>query len=280
MTIAPNTSNFSVVKPSKTGSLQYEHDSSFTDLQDIYSATTGGPEHNIVYDTDPALCSKLSSQKRKDSVTSLVDNIFSDINGSFFLEPQRKKRRTNFSVASSPSHHSLNRCGKSFASLHDRIVTEEAPNVDERNINAANGVPHSISDPAMSVSAENSAINILDNIFFPNLPATVSNSSCASKSTVSNRGEHEKRSTVDTHTFNLVHGSVTSTHYGWFVQIDEAENKRRDQVKAVLKNNKRSTEIDELAFKAPTAPKRVDDEAELEWASAADTVDNVLADLF
>jgi hypothetical protein len=37
---------------------------------------------------------------------------------------------------------------------------------------------------------------------------------------------------------------------------------------------------DDLAFKAPTAPKATNYDAELEWAKAADTVDDVLGDFF
>jgi hypothetical protein len=62
--------------------------------------------------------------------------------------------------------------------------------------------------------------------------------------------------------------------FGWFVDLD-------DNVLPEANSNLPYTiSSDSLAFQAPTAPKAVRDHEELEWAQAADTVDDVLGDFF
>lgn len=248
----------------------------------INSRNKSKRDRNIVYDTDTPHTPKSSSKKGKDSVSSLVDNIFSDINGSFFLDPKRKKRKTSISseTDSTSNEQSLSRCGKSYAVLQDSNKSEITPDSSEKSTKELDETIHSISGPAISLSPEDSAINILDNIFFPNIPATVSNSSCVSKSTSNIMRDNVASSPIDTLKKDSTKPTVSSTQYGWFVQIDEAEGKCTTQPSNEVKLYNRSSAMDELAFKAPTAPKRVNDEAELEWASAADTVDNVLGDIF
>jgi len=58
--------------------------------------------------------------------------------------------------------------------------------------------------------------------------------------------------------------------YGWFVEMDG------DNGVVPTSSSSRSG----LAFKAKTAPVAVDHDAEVEWAKAADTVDDVLGDFF
>jgi hypothetical protein len=95
---------------------------------------------------------------------------------------------------------------------------------------------------------------------FPHLPATVSNTSCSALT----------RNLSDLQT------SLTETQdkeaYGWFVVVDD--------------DTKQETVVDpyasttNLAFVAPTAPLATNHDDEVEWAKAADMVDDVLGDFF
>mmetsp|Transcript_49108 Transcript_49108/g.141187 ORF Transcript_49108/g.141187 Transcript_49108/m.141187 type:complete len:277 (+) Transcript_49108:239-1069(+) len=100
-------------------------------------------------------------------------------------------------------------------------------------------------------------------IAFPNLPATVSDSSCQAGLT----------------RVNLVRQASspensTNESFGWFVDLDD---NHAPETNASLPYTVSS---DSLAFQAPTAPKASNDVAELEWAQAADTIDDVLGDFF
>jgi hypothetical protein len=61
--------------------------------------------------------------------------------------------------------------------------------------------------------------------------------------------------------------------YGWFVEIDDDCSEHA--VDAYISSANKS-----LAFVAPTAPKADNHDAEVEWAKAADTIDDVLGDFF
>jgi len=65
--------------------------------------------------------------------------------------------------------------------------------------------------------------------------------------------------------------------YGWFVELDDNDNE--EAAYAAENCYKKSAGCD-LAFKASTAPKRSHYEDQVEWAYAADTVDDVLGDFF
>jgi hypothetical protein len=100
-------------------------------------------------------------------------------------------------------------------------------------------------------------------IAFPNLPATVSDSSCTAGLTRSNlirqASSPEKQ---------------TKESFGWFVDLDDHETV---ETRLELLG---SVSCEDLGFQASTAPKRDSNEAEVQWAKAADTVDDVLGDFF
>lgn len=96
---------------------------------------------------------------------------------------------------------------------------------------------------------------------FPHLPATVSATSCNTLT----------RNLSDLQS-SLAENSEKES-YGWFVEMDEEYAHETAPVNELSQNN-------DLAFKAPTAPKADNYDAELEWAKAADTVDDVLGDFF
>jgi hypothetical protein len=103
---------------------------------------------------------------------------------------------------------------------------------------------------------------------FPHLPATVSQSSCGSLT----RNVSDLQSSVTE--------NENAETYGWFVEMDSdgpstilAES--QDSYEGTTTNNKNT-----LAFCAATAPCADDHADEVEWAKAADTVDDVLGDFF
>lgn len=102
-------------------------------------------------------------------------------------------------------------------------------------------------------------------VAFPNLPATVSDSSCTAGLT---RG------------IQIKHGSSPEKQqqhkesFGWFVDLDDQQHKKGQTIASYSFN------CSDLAFQAPTAPHASHNDAEVQWAKAADTVDDVLADFF
>lgn len=99
---------------------------------------------------------------------------------------------------------------------------------------------------------------------FPNLPATVSDSSCSVGLTRASRIRQAS---------SLEKNSKES--FGWFVALDDDDHQIRNS-----NSDCYSTSYDDLAFKAPTAPHGSKNDAEVQWAKAADTVDDVLGDFF
>ena len=109
-----------------------------------------------------------------------------------------------------------------------------------------------------STSTDSAAI-----VAFPNLPATVSDSSCSAGLTRANL---------------IKQASSTEKQYkesfGWFVDLDDHQTvETRAGLPYTVSN-------ENLAFQASTAPKSDNNDAEVQWAKAADTVDDVLGDFF
>jgi len=107
-------------------------------------------------------------------------------------------------------------------------------------------------------------------IAFPLLPSTVSNSSCNNKQL--------------TRVISDLQSSVTDTNsektesYGWFVEMEDENTLNNSE--PVADPYATTAGVQGLAFQAPTAPKANNHDAEVEWAKAADTVDDVLGDFF
>lgn len=117
------------------------------------------------------------------------------------------------------------------------------------------------------VDLKNRVVDIID-LAFPHLPATVSDSSCEKQDLT----PKSDRQVSDWET-------STKESYGWFVDLDASDEDDQDRCDASDPYARSSSS--DLAFTAPTAPKRMSNyEAEVEWAKAADTVDDVLGDLF
>lgn len=110
---------------------------------------------------------------------------------------------------------------------------------------------------------------------FPNLPATISDSSCYAGLTRENSAPHVPVSETDGD--SPLSGQDKESSFGWFVDLDVQPQDTASPPEKLLIH---SVSTEDLAFQAPTAPKRSSDNSEIEWAQAADTVDSVLGDLF
>jgi len=141
-------------------------------------------------------------------------------------------------------------------------------------------------DASPSPKSVKSVVDIID-MAFPHLPATVSDSSCSRAASPKpqqqqdlTRGSDQQVS--ESETFNSISADDVASGkdtYGWFVDLDSVEEDS-DHSDSVDPYQRNTSSLD-LAFTAPTAPKRISNvEAEVEWAKAADTVDDVLGDFF
>lgn len=170
---------------------------------------------------------------------------------------------------------SMTRCGKSYLRLSlpeastvssdfDSIFSSTVtPGAVSRN-NSLEFQLSCVSDSSCSdVVSRAKAIDATAKLAFPQL---LSASTCAnSSSTLLPR----KVSDLQVH---VTEDLAPKESYGWFVEMDE------DHHVNSVDPYKSSTGT--LAFSAPTAPKAANFDAEVEWAKAADTVDDVLADFF
>lgn len=118
-------------------------------------------------------------------------------------------------------------------------------------------------------STDTSSGNKGSKLAFPLLPASISNSSCNNKQLT--RVVSDLQSSV-------TETSEQSDSYGWFVEMeDEQASIISDRVVDPYASAAGSHS---LAFQAHTAPKASNHDAEVEWAKAADTVDDVLGGFF
>jgi len=117
---------------------------------------------------------------------------------------------------------------------------------------------------------------------FPNLPSTVSDSSCSSN-VVTSAGLTRERCLVQHGPAPEIAASASSgskESFGWFVDLDDNDEAHAEDYgpTAIEKN----VSPQDLAFQAPTAPKRANNniQEEMEQAYAADTIDSVFGDFF
>jgi hypothetical protein len=202
--------------------------------------------------------------------------------------PQIKKRRT------------MSRCSKSFRRLTELSVGlfSEDPLSDEGN--ACEDVPDSpyYADPLFCLGGEDSngiaqsTLTASSSTLFPCLPTTVSEASYSTKASVnSTRTTNCANSVLDasscdaantSNVDNLVN-NTNSKSYGWFIALDDGEDARADArcSAALTLYSSGSCENSTLAFVAPTAPKgaSIEEEAQVAWAQAADTVDDIFGGL-
>lgn len=117
------------------------------------------------------------------------------------------------------------------------------------------------------VSESSTCVGDAARFAFPKLPTTISDASCGMGLT---RARLVRQATSPE--------NETKESFGWFVDLDD--NKTPPTTASGSAGIASIVSSDNLAFQAQTAPKGKQDEAELEWAQAADTVDDVLGDFF
>ena len=127
----------------------------------------------------------------------------------------------------------------------------------------------SSADPTKTTAFKDAAM-----LAFPNLPATISENSYSTGLTRESLALHVPSSETATES------SGASSSFGWFVDLDDGDHRDLPCSGSKTAALTHAVSTDNLAFHAPTAPKRTSDDSEIEWAQAADTVDSVLGDLF
>ena len=119
---------------------------------------------------------------------------------------------------------------------------------------------------ATNSNIQSTSVGDAARVAFPNLPTTISDSSCDAGLTRAQLVRPVSTPEND-----------TKESFGWFVDLDDHQSTPDLEAPPCLHH---AVSCDDLAFQAPTAPKRVNDDAEVEWAKAADTVDDVLGGFF
>lgn len=187
------------------------------------------------------------------------------------LDPSKSIKKSRSTMS-----RSISRCGKSFCDLNSisppktptNFSTSATVSPDQECTRrflspqgSASGEIHCVS----SASSNESESCFLGKLAFPQLPATISNPSCNVEVTLTRKVSFSQPP---------LDAEKTKESYGWFVEMD-------DEVQTLPpKTDPFKTSSPDLAFVAATAPKSVNYDAEVEWAKAADTVDDVLGDFF
>jgi hypothetical protein len=177
---------------------------------------------------------------------------------------------------------SMSRCAKSYKTLSVGVYPCISPDRVCTTFFDISGVEHGIpmshnesllfqlscvtEKPSADDSAPSTASSqCAASLVFPNLPNTISVSSCSMPLT---------RKVSDLQTALFDPSFDKEKDYGWFVEMDD-EVESKPIVDPYVASPSSS-----LAFCASTAPKANNYDEELEWAKAADTVDDVLGDFF
>jgi len=184
---------------------------------------------------------------------------------------------------------SMVRCGRSYkqlvsiqeglneASVHTDILPECSASPVQANTSFFTERQDSlhyqldcVSSSSSCSATDTSSSSTGANLAFPHLPKTISNStpSCNKQLT---RVVSDLQSSVS-------ENSEKNESYGWFVEMEDEQSKNNDV--AAADPYAVAARTQGLAFQAPTAPKADNQDAEVEWAKAADTVDDVLGDFF
>ena len=172
----------------------------------------------------------------------------------------------------------MTHCGRSFANL-SAITSVEARNGDSSTPSetSSRGIVTPIPQFSSEFPDSTEAAKIIDqvlvsDIVFPQLPATISQSSCSSN----NLTPTSMPAAQVVENPILIEGeSDEKDSYGWFVEMESDECKGADG--SVYPDAFKKSD---LSFSAATAPKKDSQhDVEAEWAKAADTVDDVIGDL-
>lgn len=185
-------------------------------------------------------------------------------------EPLHKKARTTAST-------SFGRQPKSIMALSSLV---EGTNSEV--VSSASVVSPRINTSTIQIQHPifNDQVRELQDMAFPSLPKipiTVSSSSCSTGASVNPfsplGGFASGVSLLDNH-------PQDGPSYGWFVATDGDEADSADQNETSSASMFLPDTKPDLAFKAITAPSAMDQDVEVQQALAADTIDDVLGDLF
>jgi len=229
------------------------------------------------------------------SAGNVVPNPLGDHSSNAYLinysdEDLRPNKKARISLSS------LSRSSKSFSDLpqgnngQTPLLTDCLTATSTLTSYDNNNVPS-----VHPVSVDSTAARIVDEVFhdslvhigFPCLPATVS--ACASSCSSNNltRTSVQAAQVIETPTYPNVEGSEHHDEkdaYGWFVDLDEEVVHDRFLAVAAATENSRAIACPpytDLTFAATTGSKKtVELDSEVEWAKAADTVDDVLGAVF
>ncbi len=209
--------------------------------------------------------------------------------------PKKKSRLPN----------TLSRCSKSFAKIEISAIRPEDQLIPDGECSSSRTKQTPLDffsgDDVHPVTSDSTAAKMVDHIFsdsitninfpdLPSLPATVSASSCSSNNLTQTSVEAPQEVFETPHLSHVAgkehehklrdgSGSGSGSGYGWFVEMDEEKVRERLQAVAAASENCRaiaSPEDAALTFAASGPKKAVHLDSEVEWAKAADTVDDVL----
>ena len=207
-----------------------------------------------------------------------ADSISSDEYGTIACSPSKKSRSSLHRSMSRvlASARNLSSLGKSPKGINEFFIAssdsqgndclessplnllQDSPQLQMTCVSNATGATSGRATQELNPTSGSTA-----KLVFPNLPATVSDSSCNAGLTRVNLVRQAS-----------IPEKLNKESFGWFVDLDDNLSPGANI------NLPYTVSSDSLAFQAPTAPKSVRDHEELEWAQAADTVDDVLGDFF
>lgn len=226
-----------------------------------------------------AFLSGLFADVAKVQVTNVPREIAEDPRLESDCSSPRKKTRLS-------KTKSMTRCGMSYKILceaNDLLKTDDAllrsPSGAAtdffgvvHNVSATDVMPRvdSLDYQLSCVSDSQSDSSQAGKLVFPHLPSTISSSSCKLTRKVSDLQMSDPETT-------------SKESYGWFVEMEDESTAAADATaggSSDYYSTAATTSSTSLAFMAATAPKAANYDAEVEWAKAADTVDDVLGDFF
>jgi hypothetical protein len=178
----------------------------------------------------------------------------------------------------------MSRCGRSFKILTEALQVSQSgdtiPESPMQTTTAATVSSSSYTLPRHEDSLQfqlhcvSSSTDIYSatSVAFPHLPPTVSDLICGDPKLT--------RVISDLQSSDTENKNLMVETYGWFVEMEDDSTEAAHPVTPAATVCPNTPNVPDLAFIAPTAPKAENYDAELEWAAAADTVDDVLGDFF
>lgn len=275
-----------------TSQLQNHEESTNSHAYDV--GTSG--DMNFVSDDE----SLLSRKKRKASGNSL-----STFGGQTQSKANFGRNKKSYSCLRSISSSSGGNCFSASTALSTSADACTSCTEDisyrvspvGRRVSVKSQGNHVINSTSSDATLDTDTINnlvdkvLIESLVFPCLPPTVSESSCSSNNLTQTSVQAAQVLETASHLNQLPNSCKTHIEgehdskdtYGWFVDMDLQEDRdRADVILAAQENVKAALgEDNDLSFKAFTAPKKTTElDEEVEWAKAADTVDDVLGDFF